>query len=85
MTQKTVDKISLIDYHDGLDRDRMLALEQMLNALTPIEQDYIRLRLIADLPFADIAQVMRQSENKVKKAYYRLVERLKAQVEENND
>lgn len=85
LTQKTVDKISLIDYHDGLDRDRMLALEQMLNALTPIEQDYIRLRLIADLPFADIAQVMRQSENKVKKAYYRLVERLKAQVEENND
>ncbi len=85
LTQNLVDRISLIDYHDGLDQDRMIVLEQMLNALKPIEQDYIRLRLIAELPFADIAQVLHQSENKVKKAYYRLLERLKAQVEENND
>jgi len=85
LTQNLADKISLIDYHDGLDQDRMIALEQMLNDLKPVEQDYIRLRLIADLPFADIAQVMRQTENKVKKTYYRLLERLKAQVEENND
>jgi RNA polymerase sigma-70 factor (ECF subfamily) len=85
LTQNLADKISLIDYHDGLDQDRVIALEQMLNALEPIEQDYIRLRLIAELPFADIAQVLRQSENKVKKAYYRLLECLKAQVEENNE
>ena len=64
-----------------LDLERMIDLEQILASLKPIEQEYLRLRLIAELPFAEIAQVLNMSESSLKKSYYRLLERLQAQVE----
>ena len=64
-----------------LNQDRMIDLERLLATLSPIEQDYLRLRLIAELPFAEIAEILHQSETRVKKSYYRLLERLQAQME----
>lgn len=64
-----------------LKQERLLDIERLVSQLSPSEQDYLRLRLIAELPFAEIAQVMRQSETRVKKSYYRLLERLQAQME----
>lgn len=81
LSENVIDQLSIREYDGDIDKDRMIELEQLLQSLTPIEQEYIRLRLIAELPFADMAQVLKQSENKVKKAYYRLLARLKAQVE----
>ena len=61
--------------------ERLMDLDRLIEQLSPIEQEYLRLRLIADLPFAEIAKILRQNESKVKKSYYRLLERLQAQVE----
>lgn len=64
-----------------LQQERLIDLEHILVSLSPIEQEYIRLRLIAELPFAEIAQILNQSESTLKKSYYRLLERLQAQAE----
>lgn len=56
-------------------------LDRLIEQLSPLEQEYLRLRLIADLPFAEIAKILRQKESKIKKSYYRLLERLQAQME----
>lgn len=63
------------------DLESLIDLDRLISELSPREQDYLRLRLVAELPFAEIAMVMNQSETKVKKSYYRLLERLQAQVE----
>ena len=63
------------------DHDRLIELERLIQSLDAREQEYLRLRLVADLPFAQIAVILRQPETRIKKSYYRLLERLQAQVE----
>jgi RNA polymerase sigma factor (sigma-70 family) len=63
------------------DRDRLRDLEGLIARLTPPEQELLRLRIVADLPFAQIAAILNQPETRIKKKYYRLLERLQAQVE----
>ncbi|MEA4811693.1 MAG: RNA polymerase sigma factor [Anaerolineaceae bacterium] len=63
------------------DCDNLLQLERLIAELKPVEQEYLRLRLLADLPFAEIANILAEPETRVKKRYYRLLERLQAQVE----
>jgi len=64
------------------EREELIELERLISRLKPLEQDYLRLRLVANLPFAEIAEVLSKSESSIKKHYYRLLERLKAQVEQ---
>jgi RNA polymerase sigma-70 factor (ECF subfamily) len=64
------------------DQDRLRDLEGIISRLSPLEQEYLRLRIVADLPFAEIAAILNQPETRVKKKYYRLLERLQAQVEQ---
>ncbi|MFZ3150109.1 MAG: sigma-70 family RNA polymerase sigma factor [Anaerolineaceae bacterium] len=68
-------------YDNNLEQDRLIELERLITGLKPIEQEYLRLRLIAELPFNEIATILRQPEHRIKKSYYRLLERLQAQVE----
>lgn len=63
------------------DRDRLRDLERLIYRLSPLEQEYLRLRIVAGLPFADIAAILNEPETRIKKKYYRLLERLQAQVE----
>jgi RNA polymerase sigma-70 factor (ECF subfamily) len=63
------------------DQDRLLDLERLISRLSPLEQEYLRLRIVANLPFAEIASILSQPETRIKKKYYRLLERLQAQVE----
>lgn len=83
-----------VDYDEGLeqvkgqgrvlspvDEDRLSALESLITGLSPLEQEYLRLRIVADLPFAEIASILSEPETRIKKKYYRLLERLQAQVE----
>ena len=60
----------------------MLDLRRGIGNLTEDEQELIRLRLVAELPFKQIAQIRREQETRVKKRYYRLLERLQAQLEQ---
>ena len=63
------------------DQDRLCDLERLISRLNPLEQEYLRLRIVADLPFAEIASILNEPETRIKKKYYRLLERLQAQVE----
>ena len=63
------------------DQDRLCDLESLISRLRPLEQEYLRLRIVADLPFAEIASILSEPETRIKKKYYRLLERLQAQVE----
>jgi RNA polymerase sigma-70 factor (ECF subfamily) len=63
------------------DQDRLRDLECLISRLSPPEQEYLRLRIVADLPFAEIALILCEPETRIKKKYYRLLERLQTQVE----
>jgi len=63
------------------DQDHLYDLEQLISRLSPLEQEYLRLRIVADLPFAEIASILAEPETRIKKKYYRLLERLQAQAE----
>jgi RNA polymerase sigma-70 factor, ECF subfamily len=57
-------------------KDEIQRLVRLVHELPQEEQELIRLRYVADLRFADIAVVINKSEAAVKKALYRLQERL---------
>ena len=63
------------------DQDRLRDLERLISRLSLLEQEYLHLRIVADLPFAEIASILSEPETRIKKKYYRLLERLQAQVE----
>ncbi len=63
-------------------QERLLDLRGQLDQLSEAEQELIRLRLICELPFKQIAIVLREPETRIKKRYYRLLERLQAQMEQ---
>ena len=63
------------------DQDRLCDLERLISRLNPIDQEYLRLRIVAELPFGEIAAILNEPETRIKKKYYRLLERLQAQVE----
>ena len=61
--------------------ERLLDLRQLLGQLQEEEQELIRLRLVSELPFKQIALVLQEPETRIKKRYYRLLERLQTQME----
>lgn len=57
-------------------------LLRALSLLADDEQELIRLRYVAELPFAEIARALHKSEGAAKKMLYRLLARLRSQMEE---
>ena len=64
--------------------ERMQALNKILNNLSEKEKELIRLRVIAELRFSEIARILKRNESAIKNAYYRLIERIKNHLEVNN-
>ena len=56
-------------------------LLRAIQALPDDEQELIRLRYVAELSFAEIARALHKSEGAAKKMLYRLLMRLKGQME----
>lgn len=56
-------------------------LRSLIGKLDPHEQELIRLRYVAELSFAEMAELLRKREGAVKKSLYRLQMRLKDQME----
>lgn len=64
--------------------ERIAALAKLIEALPEEERDLIRLRYVAELSFAEIGHLLNQKEDTVKKSVYRLLARLKVQLEDSH-
>jgi len=49
------------------------------------DRELLRLRFLADMSFPEIARFLHRKEEAVKKSIYRLLARLKSQVEVSNE
>jgi len=67
------------------DKDRLIDLNNLIENLNQREQEYLRLRIVAELPWAEIASILNQPETRIKKRYYRLVKRLQTKMEIKNE
>jgi RNA polymerase sigma-70 factor (ECF subfamily) len=63
-------------------RERLL---KRIQALAEDERDLIHLRYVAELSFAEIARTLRKNEEAVKKTLYRLIARLKREMEADHE
>lgn len=63
-------------------RDRLL---KSVRALGEDERELIHLRYVAELSFAEMAKALQRNEEAVKKSLYRLMARLKQQLEADHD
>jgi len=61
--------------------EELSRIRSIISHLDEEEQELIRLRYVADLSFAEIANLLGRREDAVKKSVYRLLARLKSQVE----
>jgi RNA polymerase sigma-70 factor, ECF subfamily len=64
--------------------DEIARLSALIRALDDDEQELIRLRYTARLPFVQIAAVLDSNENTVKKSLYRIIARLQSQLENSH-
>jgi RNA polymerase sigma-70 factor (ECF subfamily) len=87
--EKLITKIDLESQTDVLsivvDRERLLNLDHILALLSDEELDLLRLRNVAELTFAEMAEILNRTEDSTKKKYYRLLARLQSQLEEENE
>jgi RNA polymerase sigma-70 factor (ECF subfamily) len=67
-----------------INAERVIALSKLIYTLSFDEQELIRLRYVADLRFAEIGRLLNQKEGTVKKTLYRLLARLKDQLENSH-
>ena len=61
--------------------EELSRIRSIIKDLNEEEQDLIRLRYVADLSFAEIADLLGKREDAVKKSVYRLLARLKSRME----
>ena len=71
-----------VDVEKSQRRERLLNLIQ---ALAEDERELIHLRYVAELSFAEIARTLQKNEEAVKKALYRLIARLKQELEADHE
>ena len=64
--------------------EQITALSVLINKLPEEEQELIRLRYVAELSFTEIGYLLGQKEDTVKKSLYRLLARLKVQLEDSH-
>mgnify|MGYP001181865005 CR=1 FL=1 len=65
--------------------ETLIALRQVVNTLSEKEQELIRLRYVAGLDFASIAKISHRSQVAIRKACSRLVTKLKAHFEQEQE
>lgn len=64
--------------------DEIEHLAALIRQLDEDEQELVRLRYTAGLPFAQIAVILGSNENTVKKSLYRVMARLQSQLEDQH-
>jgi len=75
----------ILDREDALGilirAEELSQIRSVIDDLDEDEQELIRLRYVADLSFAEMAELLNKREDAVKKSVYRLLARLKSQME----
>jgi RNA polymerase sigma-70 factor (ECF subfamily) len=71
-----------VDVEKSQRRERLL---KQIQALAEDERDLIHLRYVAELSFAEIGRTLQKSEEAVKKSLYRLIARLKQELEADHE
>lgn len=66
---------------DVIRREGAEALARLVSALPDEERELLRLRFVAELSFAEMAELLHKNTDAVKKSLYRLLARLQAQIE----
>ena len=67
---------------DRIDQQRMIeAVRELIQQLEPAQRELLNLRYAADLTFREIAHVVEDNEEAVKKRLYRLIASLRRQME----
>ena len=69
--------------NDVIRTERLQNIAAIFNALPEKDKELIRLRYVVELSFAEIGRILHRSEGAVKKAVYRIIERMRKQLEEN--
>jgi len=67
---------------DSIESERRKAIFFLFRSLPEKEKELLRLRYVAELSFASIGKLLHRSEGSVKKAIYRIVQRMKVELEE---
>jgi RNA polymerase sigma-70 factor, ECF subfamily len=67
-----------------LNAEELHSLTELVAGLDEEERELLRLRFAAGLKFTDIASLLKRSESAVKMSLYRLLSRLKSQMEAKN-
>ncbi len=67
-----------------IDNDERVQLHSLISSLPPAELDLIRLRFAAELSYREIGAILNRSEDAVRKAVSRLLEKIRKQIEDNN-
>jgi len=65
--------------------EQTAALSKLIQSLPQEDRELLRLRFLADMSFPEIARFLHRKEEAVKKSIYRLLARLKSQVEVSNE
>jgi RNA polymerase sigma factor (sigma-70 family) len=60
-------------------------LSRLIQSLAEEERELIHLRYVAELSFAEIAKALKKNEDAVKKMLYRLVARMKNELEADHE
>ena len=64
-----------------IQNEELIRLRSLIKKINDDESELIRLRYVADLSFVEMAELLGKREDAVKKSVYRLLERLKGQME----
>jgi RNA polymerase sigma-70 factor (ECF subfamily) len=64
-----------------IQNEELIRLRSLIKKLNDDERELIRLRYVAELSFIEMAELLGKREDAVKKSVYRLLERLKGQME----
>ena len=67
--------------NDIIQKDRQYALKQIIANLPERDRELLNLRLAAKMSFAEMGDYLHENDENVKKAYYRLLDRLKNRLE----
>ena len=64
-----------------IQNEELIRLQALIKKINDDERELIRLRYVADLSFVEMAELLGKREDAVKKSVYRLLGRLKGQME----